>query len=475
MTPKKWQVLEVALCAWLFLLIGDASAQTGWLVRADCGTLTAVNDNTVCLQTTTTGGRTPGIYLYTNSAWQPPDKLGDQSKTISVDLTALPTGNTAVKVPSPNPVLVRGIADPNDSNCVDYIDVNGVQQRGPCSSSGGGVANLTPGTVPVAATPSSLGNSNLLSCGNGLFVYGTSCGDEAVGVYEAARYQFKRSAAPSAPASGYDEMWIDSTSGRLSSKDSGNTTRQYAYVSELGGGVADGDKTDIVVSSNGTVWTIDTASISGAKIADGGITSGAKLADGIITTAKIADANVTTGKLADGAVTNSKAADMANGTIKCRNTAGTGDPEDCTGSQVAALVGVQTIADLTAKTVPIGADLIAVADSAASNAHKKTRVDELFNVVTIGTRVVLPVTKTTASGNLTLTTASKSYQFVDPNGADRDVTLHGSPATGDAYVVKNIGGANSVVVKNSGGSTLATLTAGQSTTVIYDGAAWQTF
>jgi hypothetical protein len=68
-----------------------------------------------------------------------------------------------------------------------------------------------------------------------------------------------------------------------------------------GGGVSDGDKGDVTVSSGGTVWTIDA-----------------------------------------GAVTNAKLADMATATLKGRATAGTGDPEDLTGTQATALLDTFT-------------------------------------------------------------------------------------------------------------------------------------
>jgi hypothetical protein len=43
--------------------------------------------------------------------------------------------------------------------------------------------------------------------------------------------------------------------------------------------------------------------------------------------------------IASNAVTNAKSAQMANSTVKCRTTAGTGNPEDCTAAQTAAIVG----------------------------------------------------------------------------------------------------------------------------------------
>lgn len=64
-----------------------------------------------------------------------------------------------------------------------------------------------------------------------------------------------------------------------------------------GGGVSDGDKGDITVSASGATWTID-----------------------------------------NGVVTNAKMADVATARIKGRTAAGTGSPEDLTGTQATALL-----------------------------------------------------------------------------------------------------------------------------------------
>lgn len=69
------------------------------------------------------------------------------------------------------------------------------------------------------------------------------------------------------------------------------------------GGIADGDKGDVTVSSSGTVWTIDADAVSNAKLAN-----------------------------------------VATATLKGRTSAGTGDPEDMTGTQATALLDTFTSA-----------------------------------------------------------------------------------------------------------------------------------
>lgn len=88
-------------------------------------------------------------------------------------------------------------------------------------------------------------------------------------------------------------------------------TGAWSTPSGGGGGVTDGDKGDVVVSGGGATWTIDALAVD-------------------------------TGKLAGDAVTNAKLANVATATLKGRVTAGTGDPEDLTGTQATTILDVFT-------------------------------------------------------------------------------------------------------------------------------------
>lgn len=78
----------------------------------------------------------------------------------------------------------------------------------------------------------------------------------------------------------------------------------WTNIGAAGSGVSDGDYGDIIVSSTGAVFTVDTGVIGTTKIADSAVTT-AKIGDAQVTDAKIANGLDAT-KLASGDVTNTE-------------------------------------------------------------------------------------------------------------------------------------------------------------------------
>ena len=115
-----------------------------------------------------------------------------------------------------------------------------------------------------------------------------------------------------------------------------NSLDQFADVTQTAG------QTLAITSST----TLSGGTHSGTNTGDNAVNS---LYSGLVTnathTGDVTGATALT--IADDAVTNTKAANMAVNTIKGRVTAGTGDPEDLTASQVRSIINVEDAADVT--------------------------------------------------------------------------------------------------------------------------------
>lgn len=101
--------------------------------------------------------------------------------------------------------------------------------------------------------------------------------------------------------------------------------------------------------------------------------------------------------------------------------------------------------------------------------------DATLRILTLTSGIKTASNVESLSANKTLAESSPQYQFLNPNGSNRDVTL---PAgiTGMQFIIKNTGSAGEVLtVKNSGGTAIIGGTIANTVVMgfFYDGSAWQ--
>lgn len=78
----------------------------------------------------------------------------------------------------------------------------------------------------------------------------------------------------------------------------------------------------------------------------------------------------------------------------------------------------------------------------------------------------------TISANKTLTLSDSTYQILNGGGSDYDVNLP-AETDGISFWVTNSGASNSLVVKDDGAVTIATVAFGEGALFVCDGTAWK--
>ena len=121
------------------------------------------------------------------------------------------------------------------------------------------------------------------------------------------------------------------------------------------------------------------------------------------------------------------------------------------------------------------------ADTAATSAQVQTTIGaSVYDAYGAATTVqnyyaVLQVRRLSMSGAVSLGSTDSRYQFLDPNGASRTVTLsEATPPAGRVFAVKNINtGSYTITIVNASSQTVAILAAGQTASVVWDGTVWE--
>jgi hypothetical protein len=323
-------------------------------------------------------------------------------------------GNSNVKTPVKVKILSGGTNNPTVINPTSTSPTTGGNSPFMANPPGAILNPLSFNSLNTAITKGATVTS--ISVGTALAGNEFASGDK-VKIVNPVTGQFQTFTVASAPSAGATSISVNSATADFDIPQNAGLFVQLTPQAG-GGGVADGDKGDITVSSSGTVWTIDNNVISNAKIRQSAALS--VIGRSANSTGDVADIAAGTnghvlrlsgGTLGFGTLVTSSFADgtiapnrlfLSENTLAGRVLSGSGSGASLGKTQIYSLLGITGTADripifTAAETISTDADLTYASDRLGAKMYINSGSD-LYTTVTFGTGAGTSPTLTDISG-----------------------------------------------------------------------------